>query len=34
MDIEAAGKFIADFFYYLRRGYGFRRSWRMARVTL
>jgi hypothetical protein len=34
MDIETARKLIADFWYYLRRGYGFRKSWRMARVTL
>jgi len=27
-------RFLADFFYYLRLGYGFRKSWRLARVTL
>lgn len=27
-------KFIADFFYYLRRGYGIRKSWRLATITL
>jgi hypothetical protein len=26
--------FVADFFYYLRRGYGIRKSWRMATITL
>jgi hypothetical protein len=27
-------KFLADFIYYLRRGYGLRQSLRLARVTL
>ena len=27
-------KFVADFLYYLRRGYSFRNAWRLARVTL
>ncbi len=27
-------KFIADFLYYVRRGYGFRKSWNLAKVTL
>lgn len=27
-------KFFGDFLYYLRRGYGVRNSWRLARVTL
>lgn len=27
-------KFLADFLYYLRRGYGFRNAWRLARCTL
>lgn len=27
-------KFIGDFFYYLRRGYGIRESWRLAQLTL
>lgn len=27
-------KLIADYFYYLRRGYGLRQSWRLAKVTL
>lgn len=27
-------KLIADFLYYLRRGYGFRKSWQLAKVTL
>jgi hypothetical protein len=27
-------KFLADFIYYLRRGYGVRQSLRLARVTL
>lgn len=27
-------KLLADFFYYLRRGYGVRNSWRLARITL
>lgn len=27
-------KFIGDFIYYLRRGYGVRNSWRLARITL
>jgi hypothetical protein len=27
-------KFLSDFFYYLRRGYGVRQSLRLARVTL
>ena len=34
MDLETARKFIADFWYYLRRGYGFRKAWQLARVTL
>jgi hypothetical protein len=34
MDIETARKFTADFFYYLRRGYGIRKAWHLARVTL
>ncbi len=27
-------KLIGDFLYYLRRGYGIRKSWRLALVTL
>ena len=27
-------KFIGDFLYYLRRGYGVRNAWRLARITL
>lgn len=27
-------KLIADYVYYLRRGYGWRKSWQLARVTL
>lgn len=27
-------KFAADFLYYLRRGYGVRKAWSLARVTL
>lgn len=27
-------KTIGDFLYYLRRGYGVRQAWRMARITL
>ena len=27
-------KFLCDFIYYLRRGYGIRRSWKLARITL
>jgi hypothetical protein len=27
-------KFIGDFLYYLRRGYGVREAWNLARVTL
>lgn len=27
-------KFLCDFLYYLRRGYGIRRAWDLARVTL
>jgi hypothetical protein len=27
-------KFIGDFIYYLRRGYGIRESWRLAQLTL
>jgi hypothetical protein len=27
-------KFVADFLYYVRRGYGLRKSWNLARVTL
>jgi hypothetical protein len=27
-------KLAADFLYYLRRGYGVRAAWRLARVTL
>lgn len=27
-------KLLADFFFYLRRGYGVRKSWNLARVTL
>jgi len=27
-------KFFCDFLYYLRRGYGVRKSWNLARVTL
>lgn len=27
-------KFIADYIYYLRRGYGIRGAWKLARVTL
>jgi hypothetical protein len=27
-------KFVADFIYYLRRGYGIREAWNLARVTL
>jgi|APFre7841882630_1041343.scaffolds.fasta_scaffold08588_5 hypothetical protein len=27
-------KFVADFLYYLRRGYGLRRAWLLAKVTL
>ena len=27
-------KFIGDFIYYLRRGYGVRESWRLAQLTL
>jgi hypothetical protein len=32
--VSAAYKFLADFFYYLRRGYGFRKAWQLAKVTL
>jgi hypothetical protein len=32
--VSAARKFIADFFYYLRRGFGFRKAWQLAKVTL
>ena len=27
-------KLVGDFLYYLRRGYGIRTAWRLARVTL
>lgn len=27
-------KLYKDFIYYLRRGYGFREAWRLARITL
>lgn len=27
-------KFASDFLYYLRRGYGVRNAWRLARITL
>lgn len=27
-------KFLADFIYYLRRGYGIRQAWRLATLTL
>lgn len=27
-------KFLGDFLYYLRRGYGIRESWRLAQLTL
>ena len=27
-------KLLGDFLYYMRRGYGIRKAWRMARVTL
>ncbi len=27
-------KLIADFVYYLRRGYGLRQAWHLAKVTL
>lgn len=27
-------KLIGDFFYYLRQGYGVRKAWNLARVTL
>lgn len=27
-------KLLADFLYYLRRGYGIRKAWNLARVTL
>jgi hypothetical protein len=27
-------KFLGDFIYYLRRGYGIRNAWRLARITL
>lgn len=27
-------KFIADFLYYLRCGYGIRKAWYLARITL
>lgn len=27
-------KFLGDFLYYLRRGYGVRNAWRLARITL
>ncbi len=27
-------RFLAHFFYYLRRGYGLRKSWEFAKVTL
>jgi hypothetical protein len=27
-------KFLANFLYYLRRGYGLRRAWLLAKVTL
>lgn len=27
-------KFLGDFLYYLRRGYGIREAWRLANVTL
>jgi hypothetical protein len=32
--MNEARKFLADFAYYLRRGYGVRNSWRLARITL
>ncbi len=27
-------KFLTDFIYYVRRGYGIRRAWELAKVTL
>jgi hypothetical protein len=27
-------KLVGDFLYYLRRGYGVRNAWRLARITL
>ena len=27
-------KFIGDFLYYIRRGYGIRNAWRLAQLTL
>ena len=27
-------KFLGDFLYYLRRGYGLRESWRLAQLTI
>lgn len=27
-------KFLGDFLYYLRRGYGIRKAWRLANVTI
>lgn len=29
-----ANKMITDFIYYLRRGYGIRTAWKLARITL
>lgn len=31
---ELMRKFLADFIYYLRRGYGIRNAWRLAQITI